>query len=497
MRRRELLKAAAAGAASYALAPALARPLAQATSEAAASTAPQALSVVRRTIEVNGKSASVYGLLGPDGKPGLRLRPGARFNVALSNRTSDPTIVHWHGLTPPWPSDGVQDAPQPLIAPGAERAFDFPVDRPGTYWMHAHTLQQQSLLTAPLIIESAVEASSDEQEVVVLLNDFSFKSPDELLAGLTGKGMPPLKQSDSSMSGMDIGGGSDMGGMDMSGSGAMGAPAKSGTDAMAMDINDIEYDAYLANDHTLDDPEIVPVEMGGRVRVRLINGAAATAFTIDFGDLEGTLIAVDGQDIVPVTGRRFPVSMGQRIDVRLQLPKEARSFPILALREGGRERTGIILRPRGANISKMVPAGETNAPILDLEIEARLRAAVPLPVRTAGKSFDMALSGDMAAYRWGLATQPSLFVERGDRVELTFRNVSMMAHPMHLHGHQFQVVAIEWQRFSGAMRDTVLVPPLRAVTIAVDADNPGQWAFHCHHLYHMQAGMMTTFSYRT
>lgn len=107
----------------------------------------------------------------------------------------------------------------------------------------------------------------------------------------------------------------------------------------------------------------------------------------------------------------------------------------------------------------------------------------------------MALTGDMAAYRWGLEIRPHLAVKRGERVEVTMRNTSMMAHPMHLHGHHFQVVAIEGRRFAGAVRDTVLVPPQRSVTIAVDADNPGQWAFHCHHLYHMARGMMTTFTY--
>ena len=86
-------------------------------------------------------------------------------------------------------------------------------------------------------------------------------------------------------------------------------------------------------------------------------------------------------------------------------------------------------------------------------------------------------------------------VNRGDRVEVTLRNTSMMAHPMHLHGHHFHVVAIDGRRFAGAMRDTVQVPPGRSLKIAVDANNPGQWAFHCHHLYHMVTGMMTTFAY--
>jgi FtsP/CotA-like multicopper oxidase with cupredoxin domain len=71
----------------------------------------------------------------------------------------------------------------------------------------------------------------------------------------------------------------------------------------------------------------------------------------------------------------------------------------------------------------------------------------------------------------------------------------MMAHPMHLHGHRFQVVGIDGMRYAGPVRDTVLVPPRATVTIAFDADNPGRWAFHCHHLYHMVAGMMGTVSY--
>ena len=88
-----------------------------------------------------------------------------------------------------------------------------------------------------------------------------------------------------------------------------------------------------------------------------------------------------------------------------------------------------------------------------------------------------------------------LSVTRGERVELTLDNQSMMGHPMHLHGHHFQVVDVDGQRLPGAVRDTVWVPPRRTVTVAFDAGNPGEWAFHCHHLYHMATGMMTTVAY--
>jgi FtsP/CotA-like multicopper oxidase with cupredoxin domain len=108
----------------------------------------------------------------------------------------------------------------------------------------------------------------------------------------------------------------------------------------------------------------------------------------------------------------------------------------------------------------------------------------------------MVLRGDMAAYKWSLDLNEPILAGLGDRIEVKMTNMSMMAHPMHLHGHHFQVVAIDGHRFAGAVRDTVLVPPMRSVTVAVDANNPGQWAFHCHHLYHMATGMMSTFGYR-
>jgi FtsP/CotA-like multicopper oxidase with cupredoxin domain len=434
------------------------------------------LRIVQRTIEVKGRAAKVFGLLQPDGTHGLRLPAGSTFDVALRNDSAEPTIIHWHGLTPPWDQDGVGDAPQPLLAAQAARPFRFPVGAAGTHWMHAHTLQEQNLLAAPLIVFDPAERGRDEQEAVVLLHDFFFSSPEELLAKLQG------------------GGGHGMRGMDHSRMGP-GAMARGGMPAMSMDVNDIDYDAYLANDRTLDDPEVVAVELGGRVRLRIINGATATAFTIDLGALEGTLIAVDGQDIVPLTGRRFPIAMGQRLDIRLELPRTRAAFPILALREGASERTGIVLAPAGATIARHAVAASIKGPLAGLALEEKLSAAKPLLARKPDRSFAMRLMGGMQGYRWGLDTQPNLEVRAGERAEVTMLNMSMMAHPMHLHGHHFQVVAIDGRRIAGALRDTVHIPPHRAVTIAFDTDNPGDWAFHCHHLYHMAAGMMASLRY--
>lgn len=447
-----------------------------------------ALRAESRVIEVNGKPAKVFGLRQPDGTPGIVTQVGSRFRVHLENRSGEPTLIHWHGLLPPYGQDGVPGLPQPPLPSGQAYDYDFPLETAGTHWMHAHTLQEQQLLAAPLIVTDPAENARDEEQVVVLLHDFSFKSPEELVVGLRGgAGM-------SGMPAMD-----DM--PEMDGMAMTGAATGSSHGAMGIDINDINYDAYLVNDRTLDDPEVFRVEPGGLVRLRLINGATATAFWIDLGGLDGEAIAVDGNLIAPVAGRRFPLGMGQRIDIRIRLPKAEGAWPILALREGAVERTGFLLATKSGVVPRLNSTSEQPAPPLDLDLEAGLTAIRPLTEKSAEQQEAINLGGDMATYVWTIdgrvwGHHRPLVVRAGQRVEVTVTNQSMMGHPIHLHGHHFQIVAIDGRRFSGAMRDTVWVPPNRAVTVAFDAVNPGQWAFHCHHLYHMVAGMMTTIQYQ-
>ncbi|MDX8477950.1 multicopper oxidase family protein [Mesorhizobium sp. VK24D] len=476
-RRQFLASTAAIGAASVLL------PLT--TPRAVQAAAPTLIRACTRVIDVAGRAAKVFGLVQPDGTPGLTMSAADGFQVRLENALDAPTLIHWHGLTPPFGQDGVPDLPQPLLKPGQSYDYGFPVATPGTHWMHAHTLQEQQLLAAPLIITDPTEEGVDEQPVVVLFHDFSFKAPEELLAGLTGPSPASgnggtAVQSMSGMSGMDMSGGQGV--------------------AMPMDVNDIEYDAYLANDRTLNDPQVFTVEQNGTVRLRLINGATATAFWIDTGALEGEAIAVDGNPIVPRRGRRFPLAMGQRIDIRLSIPGKRGAWPIMAQREAGIQRTGFVLATKGGNVKRMATTGDQARPAIDLSFEARLAAAIPLAERAADVNDPVELGGVMQGYSWTLngktwGNRQPISVRKGERVELTMRNTSMMGHPMHLHGHHFQVVAIDGRRFVGAVRDTVWVPPTRAVTIAFDASNPGTWAFHCHHLYHMANGMMTVVDY--
>jgi FtsP/CotA-like multicopper oxidase with cupredoxin domain len=478
--RRHLLACGAALGAGLLAAPLLPRPT-------AAANAP-VLRAVRRSIEVDGKPASVFGLIGPDGRPGLFLDPDQRFAFDLANESGEATIVHWHGQTPPPEQDGVTDTgyAQPL-APSARQAYDF-APRSGTHWMHSHHgLQEQNLMAAPLIVRTAQDRARDAQEVTVLLHDFSFRDPAEILAGLTGGAMP-MDHGAMNMPGMDMSG-MDMSGMDHGGMSHGG---------MA-DLNDVAYDAYLANDRTLSDPEVITVERGGHVHLRVINGATATAFWLDLGALAGSVIAADGNPVQPVTGSRFPMAQGQRLDILVDLPG-AGAYPILAQREGDRARTGIVLRTKDAPVAKLAGTADAAATPIDNSLEQRLAAAAPLAARPADVTYRLGLTGAMMPYLWSIDGRSwkdhvPLAVKPGQRVVLELANRSMMAHPMHLHGHHFQVMALNGQSIAGAVRDTVLVPVGGTVSIAFDADNPGRWLFHCHNLYHMATGMMTEVVY--
>ncbi len=426
------------------------------------------LRVATRTLEVQGRAATVFGMVSEAGVAGLDLYQSEGFDLRLENHTDAATVIHWHGLTPPFAMDGTHLA-QPLIGAGGSHDYRFDLPESGTFWMHSHHgLTEQRLMAAPLIVRAEADRGIDRQDVTLLLHDFSFAPPEEILAGLFG-----------------------MAGMDHSAMGMAG---------MRMDLNDVDHDAYLANDRDLSDPQVTLVERGGRVRLRIINGASSTNFWIDLGALDGALVAVDGVDVRPLTGRRFEIAMAQRLDIEVAIPNLGGAFPVLAQREGDRARTGIVLATAGAPVRRIAAMAETEAAPVGLDLERRLRATRALPAAKTGRHIRLDLTGTMMGYSWGLngatfGQHRPLDVTLGERVEITMTNATMMSHPMHLHGHRFQVVALGATRLEGAVRDTVLVPPMTSVTIALDADNPGEWPLHCHNLYHMAAGMMTVLRY--
>jgi FtsP/CotA-like multicopper oxidase with cupredoxin domain len=444
--------------------------LTQATGGAAPSE-PIVVQATTRSIEINGKAARMMGLQQSNGKQVLSLSVNQPFDVLLENKLPVPTAIHWHGLHPPNNQDGVPGLTQPVIAPGASMRYDFRAVPSGTHWMHSHEeLQEAFLLAAPLIVHEGADEPADEQEIILFLGDFSFTPPSEILARLRKPSAKPMAR-------------------------ASNKP----------DANDVDYDAYLANDRTLADPDVVRVEKNARARLRIINGSSGTNYFIDLGPLAGEVIASDGIPVKPFKGSRFPLAIAQRIDVRVQLPSDG-AFPIVALRENATEQTGFILATPGATIKKLPLQNATPTGLLTLEMESRLAAAKPLPPKAIDRSFDLRLRGNMAKYEWPIngvvfdvanprSEKAAVRVKAGERVAIKFINETRMAHPMHLHGHSFQVIDINGMPLQGAVRDTVLVPPNSSVSVAFDANNPGTWYLHCHILWHLAAGMAVLAQY--
>src|SRR5260221_7253733 len=112
-------------------------PMVQAAAAPESPAAKLRLTAGTRTLDVNGKPARVFGLTGPNGKPGITLSPGERFRVDLVNETGTSTIIHWHGQLPPWTQDGFPWPQTPPIAAGGTPASHYsPIPR--TILMHFH-----------------------------------------------------------------------------------------------------------------------------------------------------------------------------------------------------------------------------------------------------------------------------------------------------------------------------------------------------------------------
>lgn len=444
-------------------------------------TKPIELIVTQKSIMIDGKKEPVYSISQPNGTWGYEGTKGQYFNVIVKNQTTIPTVLHWHGLIMPNNQDGVPDT-QPLIAPGGEYAYHFKLQQAGTFWMHSHyDMQLQRYLSAPLIIHDPQD-NSQTHDVIMMLADYSPKSAEMILKSLkTGMDMPMSDISNNSMKSM-----ASMSGM-----------------TAKPDLNDVDYQALLTNYRTLKNPQIVRVKPGEKVRLRIINGASATNFFINSGVLKAQLIAADGEDIHPIKEDIYQIGEGQRLDLIVTIPDTKHAvYPILAQGEGTKMQTGIILATTEATtIPSYSETTSHEAGALDYIQEWKLKALHPLSAKPVDEILTMNLEGNMAKYEWKINDQmwpntTPFLVHGNKRIELVIKNKTNMAHPIHLHGHVFEVTEIAGKSIQdGAMRDTILVMPHSTVKVQFDTNNPGNWMLHCHMLYHQVTGMMTMMDY--
>lgn len=423
--------------------------------------------------------------------PELRVAEGDVLRVDLENRLPDPTTIHWHGIPLANPMDGVPNVTQAPVDPDESFTYTFEAAPAGTYFYHSHVgLQLDRHLIGPLIVEEESPHVAFDRDIVVMFNDYLRGAPRPESewstrggsgGGMGNGGMGGGMGGGGGMSGGGMGGGSGMGRNQMGGGiGGGGMSVASRPD----------YAGLLANGRLPSSPPEFTVEEGERLRVRFINASGATTFGVGVGGHPLNITHADGRPVEPVTTDTFSFGPGERYDAVVEAINpgvwaiEAQSI------EGNEPPASATLRYEGAT-------GEPRGPSFDgsrLEYgDLRAVESIEGLRGSPDRTFDVTLSAGRGPGTWLIDGQrfpnaDPLQVSAGEHVRVRMRNRSPVVHPMHLHGHFFRV--------GDALKDTVMVPGhMGCVTIDFLADNPGDWLFHCHNIYHLDGGMARVIEY--
>jgi FtsP/CotA-like multicopper oxidase with cupredoxin domain len=436
-----------------------------------------------------GRPWETWGYGGQYPGPEIRVKEGERLRVIVENRLpeSTGTTVHWHGVPVRNAMDGVPGLTQQPIPSGEQFAYEFEAAPAGTYMYHSHAgLQLDRGLLGPLIIEERTPHVEYDREYTLMLDDF-LPGPPRPLEALAESGDGGRGGGRGGMMGRGDRGGGMMGGRGMMGGGIVPP-----------------YEGLLVNGHSPDNPATFDVEEGERVRLRLVNPSSATTYHLALSGHRLTVTHADGRPVEPVTVDSLRIGMGERYDVIVEANSPGAHTFMARTVEGDAPPARAVVRYRCSRRTQP-PEGEVPQ---GLRGGRRLRygylQSVETPLgRSSGnddgsgpdRTFDLRLSGGMMMSRgeWAIDGQQypdaePLRIQKGEHVRVNMSNMSMMLHPMHLHGHFFRV--------GNAIKDTVLVEPrMGRASFDFVADNPGDWFFHCHNLYHLHAGMARVFTY--
>lgn len=509
------------------------------------------LRIAHRMLAIDGVESHGIGINGTVPGPLVRLREGQDARITVVNDLDEDSSIHWHGLLLPFDMDGVPGISFPGIKPRSSFTYRFPVRQAGTYWYHSHSgLQEQMGHYGPIVIDPAGPPHAPcDREHVIVLSDHSPLHPHEIfrklklqggyfnrqkqtLAGaLAGRDQPPKERREWGRMRMD-----------------------------PTDISDVTGSTYtyLVNGHGPKDDWTALFAPGERVKLRIINASAMTNFNVRIPGLRLTIVEADGLPVAPVEIDEFQIAVAETYDVIVR-PTEARAFALVAeaIDRSGMARATLAPRPgmaadvsalRKRPLANMVDMGMGNMDHMDmpgmdmgmrsqanapnLPLNPGVQTISPMPVDRTGsppqgledvghkvlvyrdlmapsaspairapeRELQIHLTGNMERYMWAFdgvklnhIASPIAF-RQDERVRVTLVNDTMMNHPIHLHGHFFELVTGHGDR--APRKHTVNVAPGSKLSFDLTADAPGDWAFHCHMLYHMHAGMMQIVSIR-
>ena len=514
------------------------------------------LTVDRGAFSTAGRSGHAVTLNGTIPGPLLRLREGQRARIVVDNRLDEDTSIHWHGLIVPFEMDGVPGVSFPGIKARSTFTYDFPVKQSGTYWYHSHSGHQEQLgHYGPLVIDPAGPGpATHDGEHVIVLSDWTFLHPHVLMqrlkqeAGFFNRrrqtvlrrlaGKDRMAPGDATMFAKMRMEPTDI--LDVTGAAYTYLvngydPAENWTglfkpgervrlriiNAAAMTIFNIRIPGLKMEVVASDGQHVRPVtvdelQIGNAETYDVIvtPDDAAYSFVAEAMDRSGMGVAT----LAPRQGMSAAVP-------------PLRERPLLGMKDMGMggmdhgahgggatmDHSNMDMRDEskvpfevGVGVDMIAPnsVDRTGDPGLGLEDVGHrvltyrdLVSAVPNPdTRPHGRTVEVHLTGNMERFMWSIdgkklseAPEPIRFA-RDERVRVTMINHTMMTHPMHLHGHFFEVV--NGHEGNHPVKHTVMVLPGAKLSFDLTADAPGDWAFHCHLMLHMHAGMMRVVTVR-
>jgi FtsP/CotA-like multicopper oxidase with cupredoxin domain len=263
------------------------------------------------------------------------------------------------------------------------------------------------------------------------------------------------------------------------------------------------YDGYAVNGKVSSAVSPLVVKKGDRVKLRLLNPSSATIYDLRLAGHRLTITHVDGNPIVPVETDVLRIGMGERYDVHFVANNPGNW--LLAARELGFGEGTLRIPILYKGVNRDEPATPAFHRGLRFVTYWDFQARYPLSVIPSGppaRVYSQTLSGGMHSPYWTIngriyPNAERLAVQRGEWLHIHYWNHSMMPHPMHLHGHFFNVVNPSLPRDRWILKDTIIVDPMQRMEIEFLADNSGRWFHHCHNLYHMEAGMANEVTYQS
>jgi FtsP/CotA-like multicopper oxidase with cupredoxin domain len=484
------------------------------------------LDISRENVNITGKPVSSITINHSIPGPTLKFKEGEDVTINVTNHMNEETSIHWHGLLIDPDMDGVPGLNGfKGIKPGATFAYHFKIRQSGTYWYHSHSgAQEQAGNYGSIVITpKGKDPIKSDRDYVILLSDFTKENENSILKN--------LKMSSSYYSYAQRTVGDFFGDVKTVGFKAAWKNAKDwGKMRMApTDLSDVSGYKFLVNGKTPEQNWTGIFKPGEKIRLRFINASAMSFYDIRIPGLKMTVVAADGQNVEPLPIDEFRFGIAETYDVIVQ-PKDDKPYIIVS---EPIDRTGFALatlatheglrgeiptqRPRATltmfdmNMDSMmkddpsmdmsnmsmesgwaktgIPEGEKELSYSDLRYLGTQK-----DTRAPEREIVVTLGGNMERYIWTMNGKTydgmsPINLKYGERVRLKFINETMMAHPMHLHG---MFVQLENGQPAGKLpnKHTVIIPPGQSYSVLLTANEPGEWAFHCHLLYHMMSGMM-------